>query len=362
MNAPVPRRVEDITAGWMSEALCAHVTDVKVNEALGGTATKLLLNVTYKGASSLPQRMCLKAGMGEHAPFMAQVGIYATEARFFRDERRHSKVRAPQVYWAEVDDEFGAVLMEDLSRPSVRFCSARVPLSAEEAASVLENVALLHAGRWNSEWLARADWLEDYTNPDSKARAYFSMLGPDTVAEFIDKPGRSDVIPAELRSPRRSLDLFWQFVATLGSGPRTMVHGDLHIGNVYFDDGQSGLCDWQVVGRGSPAFDVAYLLGSALTTEVRRKAERELLQHYLQALAGCGVPDPPALEEMWQLYRAHMAYGYFAWLTNPEAFQEADIITEALRRFSCAVTDLQTAGALGRSSKTITVTGSEVRR
>jgi hypothetical protein len=350
MNAPVPRRVDDITAAWMSEALHAHVADVVVDEVLGGTATKVRLKVEYEGTSAFPPTMCLKAGLGEHAPFMAQVGIYATEARFFRDERDHSEVRAPQTYWAEVDDAlFGAVLMEDLSRPSVRFCSARVPLSSDEVAAVLDNVALLHAGRWNSEWLAGADWLEDFTNPDSKARAYFSLLGPETVAEFIGKPGRSAVIPEELRDPHRSLDLFWQWVASLGSGPQTLVHGDLHVGNVYFDDGQSALCDWQVLGRGSPAFDVAYLLGSALTPDERRHAERDLLEHYLQALAGCGVGDPPAFDDMWRLYRAHMAYGYFAWLTNPEAFQESDIINEVLRRFACAVTDLETSTALGLS-------------
>jgi Phosphotransferase enzyme family len=350
MNAAVPRRVNDITAAWMSEALHTDVTDVLLSEVLGGTATKVRLEIKYEGTSAFPPTMCLKAGLGEHASFMAQVGIYATEARFFRDERSHSKVRAPQTYWADVDDElFGAVLMEDLSRPSVRFCSARVPLCPDEVASVLDNVALLHTGRWNSAWLAGAEWLEDFKNPDSKARAYFSMLGPETVAEFIGKPGRGTVIPENLRDPHRSLDLFWRWVASLGSGPQTLVHGDLHVGNVYFEDGLSALCDWQVLGRGSPAFDVAYLLGSAMTIDERRHAERDLLAHYLQALAQCGVSDPPAFADMWRLYRTHMAYGYFAWLTNPEAFQQPDIINEVLHRFACAVADLETADALGQS-------------
>lgn len=286
--------------------------------------------------------------MGDHAPFMAKVGIYATEARFFKEERQHSNVRAPQVFWADIDDEqFGAVLMEDLSRPSVRFCDARTPLTVDEVASVLDTLAHLHASRWNSPWLESANWLEHFASPDSTGRAYFSMLGPDVVGGFIEK--RRGVLPAELTDAQRCIDMFWGFVAISEKGPQTVLHGDLHVGNVYFEGGLPALCDWQVLGRGSPAFDVAYLVGSALPTAERRTAERTLLNHYLRALAGAGIADVPSAEEMYQLYRAHMGYGLFAWLTNLEAFQDGDIIDEVLGRFAAAAVDLDTAGALGLS-------------
>ena len=346
MTVPVPRCPADVSAAWISGALKTDVKSVAITESIGGTATKLLLSVEYAGATDLPETMCLKGGMGDHAPFMAQVGIYATEAQFFRDELQHSLVRAPRAYWADVDDEmFGAILIEDLSRPPFRFCSGRIPLSTEEVASVLENAALLHAGRWNSPWLATAKWLEHFADPASKGRAYFSMLGPEVVQEFIDR--RRDVLPPELTVAQRCIDLFWGFVDKSELGPQTLLHGDLHVGNVYFDGTHAGMCDWQVLGRGSPAFDVAYLIGSALTPEQRRTAERQLIQHYLGALKAAGVAEPPEEDDFWQFYCAHMAYGFFAWLTNPEAFQEPDIIVEVLRRFATAVVELDSAKAVG---------------
>jgi hypothetical protein len=84
-----------------------------------------------------------------------------------------------------------------------------------------------------------------------------------------------------------------------------------------------------------------------LSTDLRRQAERELIRHYLAALSRSGIEDVPAFDDMWELYRAHMAYGYFAWLTNPEAFQPQDIIIETLQRFGCAVVDLQSCAAVG---------------
>lgn len=291
--------------------------------------------------------MCFKGALGEHAAFMAQFGIYATEPRFFRDELPHSQVRAPEMYWAGLDEElYGAVLIEDLSRPSVRFCDARTPLSADEVASVLDNVALLHAGRWeDGPWLSSATWLEHFKSPDSRGRAYYSMLKAEAVNEFIAK--RRDSLSVELCDAQRCIDLFWGFVDRSDAGPQTLLHGDLHVGNVYFDGDDAGLCDWQVLGRGSPAFDVSYLIGSAMTIDDRRDAEQQLLQRYVGSLIAAGVANAPNPEEMWALYRMHMAYGLFAWLTNPEAFQESDITGEVVARFAAAVHDLDTAGALG---------------
>lgn len=343
---PVPRRTDDLTAAWMSQALGADVTDVTITGVIGGTATKVLMKVVYGESVELPNTLCFKGGMGEHAPFMAQVGIYATEALFFRDERAHSKVRTPRVYWADVDEEaYGGVLMEDLSQPSVRFCSSLTPLAADEVAAVLENAALLHAGRWNDPWLQSAEWLECFAAPDSKGAAYFRMLGPDVVDDFIHK--RRGVLPAELMDARRCLDIFWAYMGRSGEGPQTLVHGDLHVGNVYFDGGTAAICDWQVLGKGSPAYDVAYFIASAMSTVERRLSEKDLLRHYLGALAAAGVAEPPGLDEMWRLYRIHMAYGMFAWLTNPEAFQSEEIISQALARLATAVVDLDTATAVG---------------
>lgn len=342
----IPRRPEDVTPSWMCDALGVGVSDVSIYETIGGTATKIMLNVEYDGPSELPPSFCLKAGMGDHAPFMAQVGIYATEAQFFRDERAHTSVRVPQVFWADIDDEqFGAVLMEDLSRPTVRFCSARTPLSADEVSSVLDNIALLHIGRWNSPWLETADWLEHFASPHSKGRSYFSMLGPEVVDSFIDQ--RRDLLPSELTDAQTCLDLFWGFVSRSEEGPQTLLHGDLHAGNVYFDGQQSAICDWQVLGRGSPAFDLAYLIGSAMTTADRRDSERDLLRQYLAQLEAADIEGVPGFDELWRLYRIHMAYGFFAWLTNPEAFQEGDIIAEVVTRMGAAVIDLDTLDAVG---------------
>lgn len=73
-----------------------------------------------------------------------------------------------------------------------------------------------------------------------------------------------------------------------------------------------GLTDWQATMAGGWAYDVAYLVGSACEPEDRRAWERELLEHYLRALAASGGAAPP-FEEAWLRYRQMLFYPYSAW-------------------------------------------------
>lgn len=343
----IPRQLRDITPEWLSTALGTRVRHVDIRRVLDGTATKVLLDVSYETATKIPEALCLKASMGDHTAQLAPVGIYEAEARFYRDEKALSGVRAPVAFWAAWDtDRYGAVLMEDLTRPTVRFANALSPLTVSEAASGLKNLALLHASRWNSPDLDSAEWLDCLGDRDSKAARYFASMSTAAVDDFLRKPSRADAVPAQLADARTTLDVFWAYVAMSSASPRTLVHGDAHVGNTYVEHGEVSLADWQNVRRESPAFDVAYFLGSALTTEDRRAHERALITDYLDELARAGTQSPPSFDDMWRLYRIHMVYGYVAWLTNREEFQPEDITAATLRRFATAVVDLDTVRLL----------------
>ena len=98
-----------------------------------------------------------------------------------------------------------------------------------------------------------------------------------------------------------------------------MVHGDAHIGNAYVEpDGRVGFVDWQTVAVGPWVHDVNYFLVSALDVPDRRAHERELLGHYLKALASFGV-SAPGLDEAWSDYRRATVHGFLGWLCNLDA-------------------------------------------
>src|SRR5690606_27130857 len=112
----------------------------------------------------------------------------------------------------------------------------------------------------------------------------------------------ADVVPARLRDGQqmhRAFQAMWEGAAnTLRCG----IHGDAHVGNMYFlPDGTPGFLDWQCHMCGPALDDFAYSLVGALSIEDRRRHERELLRYYLDRLSARAVPAP-SFDQAWNTY------------------------------------------------------------
>ena len=92
------------------------------------------------------------------------------------------------------------------------------------------------------------------------------------------------------RNPlHRMYEAFARLQTASDTGPRTVIHGDVHIGNAYQVPDDFGLLDWQLMRVATWANDVSYPILTALDVEERRASERELLRHYLAELTARGV-------------------------------------------------------------------------
>lgn len=128
-----------------------------------------------------------------------------------------------------------------------------------------------------------------------------------------------------------------------------MLHRDPHPGNVYLRGDRVGLLDWQAVRRGNPQRDATYFLVLSLPADVRRRHERELLDHYRAELAAAGGPARTA-DQAWHEHRRMAAYAYLAvvFTFGLGGLQGADVADVGLRRAAEAVADLETARILAR--------------
>lgn len=85
-------------------------------------------------------------------------------------------------------------------------------------------------------------------------------------------------------------------------GPFALVHHDVRLDNLMFGPDRAWLLDWQTLGWGSPAWDLAYLLGSSAEPELRRRVERTRVHRHAEALAGLGIADWPT-DRAWLEHR-----------------------------------------------------------
>jgi hypothetical protein len=300
---------------WLTAALGDRhpgvaVTGTEVTERLETVATKVRFRVGYAAGTApdgLPPALCAK---GYFNPALgARRAAGQVEVVFYRElAPKLDDLRVPACVHAAIDDEtgHGLIVMEDLVEAGATFLDPLSSYGPEQAAATLDQLAALHAAHWEGP---EAD-LPATVAPRLTMLA--GILEPAQLQAQLDD-GRAAGLPAEVRRADRVVGAVR---ALAGLGPehqRCLVHGDLHTGNVFeLADGRPGLIDWQVVQRGVWALDVAYHLGAVLDPDDRAKAERHLLDHYLDRLAARGV-SPPKPDDAWWLYRAHLPYGFYMW-------------------------------------------------
>ena len=113
----LPLTVEDVTAGWLSDALGSVVDRADVTGVAWGTATKVLLDVTYAGGGDrYPGRLCVKGGFVPELRAIMAPG-YQAEARFYRDVAPGLGDGLATCFFAAVDESTGqgVVILEDLA-------------------------------------------------------------------------------------------------------------------------------------------------------------------------------------------------------------------------------------------------------
>ena len=324
-----------------------EVADVRVLGADEGSASRLRLAVDYApgGDAGLPATIFLKRNL---ARFEFPAEMYSTEVRLYRDLLPGLDIEHPQVYGIEADaDELRfVILMEDIGgRPGARLGIATQPATPDEVASLLRTLATMHAAWWGGPRLdAEVPWLQDSQhNPPMQ---FWREIGPKLTRRHLQSGHRADLVdPA--RWPEAALwPAFDALIAANSEGPHTLLHGDVHAGNVYYvEGGDGGLIDWQLMLRGSWALDVTYIIVTALTSADRAAHEVELLEGYLDRLRSLGV-DAPSWDEAWLRYRQNVLYGVLMWLITPNGVHLDEVQDTNLERCLVAGEALGTLEAL----------------
>jgi aminoglycoside phosphotransferase (APT) family kinase protein len=328
------------------------VAGIRLLDGHSGTTSRARLAVEYGSAGSQdapPDSVFLKTVPESVAGrlFVDLMNLASTEVRFYRDIAPTLPILVPRAWQVEHDESSGAFLLilEDLARAGAHFTDVTKPVDLETARRVVETLARLHAAFWNSprfetdlSWLRRPGPRRGLRLERCLCRA----LAGRGVARF------ADAIPPEIRAAtprliraRDRLERSWS------EGPLTFLHGDSHVGNMYFVGDAAGLFDWQVAQCGQGMRDVSYFLVTSLASELRRAHERELIELWRAVLKGEGV-KPPTTEAVWRQHRLHAIYAWIGSAVTAAAgeLQPEPIARAGLARAGVALAELDSLGAL----------------
>ncbi len=346
----IPRNWEDISATWMTNVIASVHPDAVVSSVTRtggseGTSSRAVLALSYSEGSG-PATVFAKT-KGDP---LRRVFQWMTDNAFIEGRLALSGVELPiehPIFYAGAVERWrlnDMIVMEDVSQRGAVLNDATVPLSVEEVANGLRGLARLHSRYWGMR--GDEDGLEWVSAP--RAQPTFRFLIWLGCSRGI--PRLRAHLPDQVAAlgPSGMIGYWRRQIATMATGPQTLLHGDAHVGNTYtLPNGELGFYDWGVVRRGHWSFDVGYFIISALDIADRRTHARDLVECYRVSLE---VPEAarPTGDEAWQWFRAATPYGLAIWVTTgaEDKYQAPEICAALVSRFGQAFVDLDTPSAL----------------
>lgn len=299
-------RLEDITPQWINQVVArfgrqrlAPCTDLTVEPLPNDRGQVHRLRLRYASGPGLtPGTLILKTPVGPTLPgggrSMHDAG--SREAYYFRHLAASSGFTTARCWAVDIDQASGAsvLLFEDLADLGLRQGDRGSGIRRAEADTVIRRLAAFHALHWaktqaSAQREVRALTASVATAGDAAVRDYFRVAWPG-----VEACGLYELSPEVVRFGRGLMkDPTWAR-KQLTRSPQTILHGDLHVENMFFDDRTEPvgvtLIDWEDMAVGNGLLDVAWLV----TTSVHSQDidwEWDLVRSYFEGLREAGIQD-----------------------------------------------------------------------
>ncbi len=350
----IPRQPEDVTAEWLSAVLSDGDSVVEVSEAniaaIGTGQTGATYRVTLRYLANprgLPATYVIKLPAQDDTVRDRVAFGYRSECTFYATVAPRVQVPVPHCYYCQITDDAGdfALLLADqapaVQGDQIAGCSAR------EASLAVTALAGLHGPSWcDPLWLDLPGMV--FGRPDAAAAENLGHVAQMSADITLDKLGE------RMRADDR--DTFTTAMGLVTPWLLTepdrfaLLHGDYRLDNLLFDGVTVTVVDWQTLGLGLPARDLAFFIATSLDPGQRRAIEQDLVATYHRSLCGYGVSGYD-FEACWRDYQLGTLQAVlisalgFAFATATD--RGDDMVLTMLSRGCRAIRELDTVSLIG---------------
>ncbi len=345
----IPTTVAEITPAWLAEATGLDVQAAEIEQIGVGIGVSSALYRARLTGSGCPQTVVVKLpALAEEAVFTSTVlRMYSREAGFFGELCTKAPVRVPACHHSSIDPETSqfVLVMEDIG--DLRGVDQVAGMDVADAERAVDGLAA-----WHATWWGQGEELAERGLTVSLGDDIYKAVLPMVFGEGWEKLNAELDVPASIREvgPRWTAAMP-RLLDDLASEPTTMIHGDYRADNLFFEpDGAVAAVDFQLIGTGRGAYDLAYFVTQSLRPDDAAVHEPALFDRWVRALAAADVPEGD-VRDAWDDYRKAalfcLVYPVVAWRGMDAGDpRQCGLATTMMERFDRAVAELDLAAFL----------------
>lgn len=296
MSLNIPENISAVDNNWLSAALDKPIAAVEfsqIGQGVGIMGDIFRAHLTYAAGTQGPDSVVVKlpSSFEENRAQGVALGMFEAEVRFYNELAHRASVGIPEVYLAAIESGTAnfVIVMEDLNAHTM--VEQQVGMTVSQAHAAVEVLAKIHAIWWGDVHNDAMNWIPSMT---SARIEFIDQFLPTVFNAFAD--GFRDLLPPG------GFEIYETFVGNYlkltkvisDRSPWTLVHQDYRVENLMFSNDNTNsviVLDWQGIGRGPGAYDLAYVLGGSMASDLRRENEQALLKTYHKTLETQGVSN-----------------------------------------------------------------------
>jgi Phosphotransferase enzyme family len=301
----IPRSPSDVTPHWLGTVLDADVAAVDVEPiGTGQTGATYRLTVRYADAVDLPAAFAIKLSSQDDTVRDRVALGYRSEHAFYTGVADLVRVPIPKHHYCEISDD-GAdfvLLLTDMA-PAVQGDQIG-GCTPDEADLAVRALAGLHGPTWcDAKWIEFPGLAMSLATDDAiKGLGDIAVMAAQITLDRLGS--RMTAEDRETTTDAMSIVTPW----LLADRDRfSLMHGDYRLDNMLFDPDRTRvtIVDWQTLGTGLPARDLAYFTGTSLLPATRSQSDEDLVAAYHGELLDYGITDYDR-DTCWRDYRVGM--------------------------------------------------------
>ncbi len=324
-NVMIPKRTKRISSEYLNDVLhnSGYLKDVNIEsisrEACGigeGFVSDMArLTITYdKESPDLPKTMVVKMPTTFRTALVValQYNLYEKEIRFYNEVAPKSPIRVLGLIYSDFDSEAKRyiLILEDCE--CYKMVDQVKGLDYQQTKKAIISIADFHARWWDAPDLFSFDWM---AKPRDETVMAFIDTFHDSWDLAIKSEGFTEFIPeGGLEIGEKIYKQFSWLMNDVPDDNLSIAHFDYRADNMFFDSENSEnpviIIDWGSPLVSRSILDVAYLLGTSIKIELRRKIEKEMLELYLKRLEEKGVKSYEFDMAWYDYLKSLMIYAY----------------------------------------------------